>query len=241
MRNYIIVAALILACLSIATKVYAEIYEISDDPTSESSYIEYSHTLSDPFEKYNRNIFMLNKKVDTCVTQHFILLYKGLLPGPWLQQRIKNFFNNLNEPQYVINSILQRNARNVFVALFRFVVNSTLGLFGVFDIAGEKGIRSKPLTFGSTLYKWKGQPGPYLILPFLGPATARSTAGFIVDFITDPINMLIPVKYVYARLGMELILIKIEYSAIADDIATMALDEYTMTRSLYSQAQIEEK
>lgn len=207
-------------------------YDISNEINDSAVY---ANEIPDPLESINRRIFAFNNIVDTNITQHLLRPYKNIQQYSWLQERAISFIHNLNEPVYMLNSILQWDLRHFFRSMYRFIVNSIFGFFGFVDVAGKYNIRSKALTFNTTLAKWKGTTGPYLILPLLGPITTREAAGLSVDLIFNPLNMVLPLQHLYSTLFIKFITAKSAYIDVTDHVKIMALDEYSMIRSLYAQ------
>ena len=134
----------------------------------------------DPFEKTNRAVLNFNLKVDRAIVKPTAKTY-AKLPRP-VRKGVGNFFANLREPGTVVNDLLQGK----FVAAARdsgrFVINSTLGFFGVFDFAGAIGMPRRSEDFGQTLAVWGVPAGPYLVLPLLGPRNLRDAAGMVPEY-----------------------------------------------------------
>ncbi len=103
----------------------------------------------------------------------------------FVQHRVSNFFNNLEELRNTLNSLLQLRPEVASRAVIRFLVNSTVGLLGTFDVAGDLGVAPQPEDFGQTLGWWGTPPGAYLVLPVLGPSNFRDATGRGVDFVAD--------------------------------------------------------
>ena len=105
-----------------------------------------------------------------------------------MQSGIGNFINNLKLPLVVVNQILQGQGKNAVESSGRFVVNSTVGLFGILDVGDKIGLEQKQEDFGQTLASWGIGDGFYLVLPIFGPSNLRDTAGMILTYSTDPVN-----------------------------------------------------
>src|SRR3990167_5239968 len=126
---------------------------------------------NDPLEGYNRLMFAVNMDVDHLVVGPTAMIYSKITPPP-LQKGINNFFDNVGEITTFPNDFLQGNFRYMAVDFWRFVINSTVGLGGFFDIATRLGINPHTESFGLTLAKWRGgRSAPYFIIPLLGPST----------------------------------------------------------------------
>jgi len=135
----------------------------------------------DPWERMNRKVFWFNDKLDTYALEPAARGWDFVVPDV-LERSIDNFSNNLLMPLRLANNLLQGKPRAAFDAVSRFILNSTLGMAGLFDPATQVGLPEKPEDFGQTLGVWGVGPGPYLVLPFLGPSTVRDTGGYPVDW-----------------------------------------------------------
>ena len=138
----------------------------------------------DPYEEVNRKIFHFNNRVDQFVLTPVARTYRFLTPNI-IERGISNFFSNLKEPINAINSFLQGKPDVAVKSLARFAFNSTVGLYGLVDIMSPLGLESHSEDFSQTLSVWNVDPGPYLMLPILGPSDVRGLAGKIVDGQVD--------------------------------------------------------
>jgi phospholipid-binding lipoprotein MlaA len=134
----------------------------------------------DPWEGFNRSMYKFNYGFDKYAFLPVVRAYDFILPDV-VQTGIANFFNNLYEVTNVFNNLLQGNAEGTVNSTARIVFNSTLGLAGILDPATPMGFTKMKEDFGQTLGVWGAGPGPYLILPFLGPSTVRDGIGTGVD------------------------------------------------------------
>ncbi len=139
----------------------------------------------DPREAFNRNIWEVNQAADSAVIRPTSEVYRAVTPRP-LRNNVTNVFRNLSEPWSFVNNLLQGNPGRAARNLGRFLVNSTLGIGGLFDVASAIGIEPAPEDFGQTLAVWGVGDGGYQVLPIFGPSTARDTVGTIVDFFGNP-------------------------------------------------------
>ncbi|MEO7062630.1 MAG: VacJ family lipoprotein [Dokdonella sp.] len=142
-----------------------------------------SMTTYDPWERVNRFTYRFNARWDENI---FLPVSNGYrrLPSP-VRSGVHNFFGNLSEVDSMINFALQGRIGFGVRSLSRFVINSTVGIGGLFDVASKVSLTSAPTGFGSTLSKWGMHPGPYLVIPFLGPSTLRDGFGLLADFGTS--------------------------------------------------------
>ncbi len=142
----------------------------------------------DPWESVNRKVFAFNEKLDAQVLKPVARGYRAVTPDP-LERGVSNFISNIYEFNRIINSVLQGRAADAFDSTGRFLINSTVGLFGVFDVATSMGIDRKAADFGQTLAVWGAEPGPYLMIPVFGPRTVRSGTGSLFDSYTSVPNL----------------------------------------------------
>ena len=139
---------------------------------------------SDPWERVNRQTFAFNQKADEYVFKPVAKGYKAVTPEP-VRDCVSNMLSNLAEPRNVLNNALQGNGTGAFESFMRFVVNSTFGLLGCFDVAKMGDLEPQPKDFGQTLGVWGVGNGPYLVLPILGPSTIRDTVGRGVNWASS--------------------------------------------------------
>tara|TARA_Y100000768_G_scaffold382734_1_gene363624 strand:+ start:445 stop:1230 length:786 start_codon:yes stop_codon:yes gene_type:complete len=155
---------------------------VSDD--FETTPIE--DEIYDPLEPINRAIFSFNNAADRIILEPIAKGYKKL-PSP-VQSSINNFLSNLRTPLVVINQLLQGQGENAAQSTGRFLVNSTVGVFGLIDVADKIGLEEKEEDFGQTLATWGIGDGFYIVLPLFGPSNLRDTTGMVMTMMTDPIN-----------------------------------------------------
>ena len=192
----------------------------------------------DPFEDFNRVTFSFNEGVDTLVLLPLTALYRFFVPS-LVKEGVQNVLENLSSPVSVVNYTLQGNGAHAGQMLGQFLVNSLLGLGGVFSVARHFGFDVPPTGFGQTLGVWGGGSGPYLIWPFWGPSTPRDSTGLLVDFLLDPINILAFAKdrWWASRVRGYTYLLdkKIYYSDMLSEVENTAVDYYSAVKSLYFQ------
>ncbi len=150
-------------------------------PTSGCATVSSSSEENDPFEKMNRGILEFNLNVDRIILKPIAKPYHEHVPSP-VRKGIGNFFSNLREPVTVVNALLQGKAGQAGNDTLRFLVNTTVGVLGVFDAASALNLPKHKEDFGQTLAVWGAPAGPYLVLPFLGPSNLRDTTGMIPQF-----------------------------------------------------------
>ncbi len=140
----------------------------------------------DPLEPFNRSMFALNEHIDTYVARPVARFYQRITPEP-VDRGITNFFHNLDEVPTALNDLLQFKPRAALNDLGRLVINTTVGVLGFMDPATGMGLDRHDEDFGQTLGRWGVPPGPYLVLPVIGPNDFRDTLGFGVDWVSNPI------------------------------------------------------
>ena len=136
-------------------------------------------------EKYNRAMFSFNNKVDKYIIRPVAKGYRAVTTEG-IRRRVSNVFNNIEEPVSAINHVLQGEFVSSGKNLSRFVMNTTLGVVGIFDVATSLGLERDKTGFDETLSSWCVPDGPYVVLPIVGPSTPRSAFGFVADAYSSP-------------------------------------------------------
>ena len=145
---------------------------------------EVSASDNDPLEPMNRVIFNFNEVVDDNILEPVAKGYRYVTPDP-IEDSVTNFFNNLGEINTIVNSALQLKLDKTVTSSSRFVINSTVGVLGLFDVASSLGIPRHKEDFGQTLGFYGIPSGPYLVLPFFGPSSFRDAPGFYTDVMIE--------------------------------------------------------
>jgi phospholipid-binding lipoprotein MlaA len=155
----------------------------------------------DPWEPFNEKMFSFNYNFDKYLLKPVAKGYNFIMPDR-VQQMIGNGFDNIKPVPRWVNNLLQLNFKGFAIEMGRFLINSTFGIGGLFDIAKQEfGLEKTKVDFGQTLGKWGVEPGPYLILPFLPPLTVRDGIGYGVDNAMDPLSYVLP--FFWDRFGMK--------------------------------------
>ena len=183
----------------------------------------------DPYEKSNRKVFEFNNKIDKLFLRPVTDFYDKATPE-FAQTSITNFFANLDDIRISINNLLQGNVVESMSDITRFFINSIFGLGGFFDVASEMGLEKHSEDFGQTLGKWGAKPGPYLMLPFLGPSTTRDAFTFVGDTALAPALSLDDNA---ARLGLISLDLINTYSAFTGIADIESKDQYAFLRDAY--------
>lgn len=135
----------------------------------------------DPLESLNRASFSLNAALAKDIAAPVTAAYQSMVPQP-IQTGLDDFFTNLREPVTAVSSGLKGDFQNAGVSVGRFAINSTVGIVGIFDVATDMGWVSRPEDLGATLCSYGVRPGPYIVVPILGPTTAREAAGALATY-----------------------------------------------------------
>jgi len=181
----------------------------------------------------NRAVFSANQTIDRYVATPVAKGYQAAVPGP-VRTAVTNVFANLGDVPNLINNLLQ--ARGVAAAEtgMRLAVNSVLGIGGLIDIATPAGISRHNTDFGLTLAAWGMPSGPYLVLPVLGPSSARDGAGVVVNAALSPATYLEPAAS-FGVYGASFVDTRTNLLAATDLISLAALDKYSFVRDAYLQ------
>ena len=188
----------------------------------------------DPMESWNRGVFSFNDTVDRAVVKPVATAYQKVLPQ-FIRTGISNFFNNIDDVWSVVNNALQLRGQYTADSFGRVMVNSTMGIGGLFDIASEMGMERRSANFGLTLGTWGVGPGPFVVLPFLGLSTLRDTLALPIDRQGNVVNALEDVPTRDALVVLSVIDLRAGYLKAGDVIEGAALDKYSFTRDAYLQ------
>lgn len=189
----------------------------------------------DPLEGLNRGVYKFNDVADKAVIKPIAGAYKAVLPSP-IRSGVNNFFGNLNTFVSVINDVLQFKFDKAFEGAGRFVINSTFGIAGLIDVASMDGIEKRNEDFGQTLGHWGVGSGPYIVLPLLGPSSARDTTGLVVDTVAfDPISYVDDPATRNSARALKLLDKRAQLLPGSDLLDEAALDPYAFMRDAYFQ------
>ena len=153
------------------------------DSAAYQAYVE----RNDPLEPMNRYFFEVNRGLDELVLKPASAAYNAALPDP-IQDNVRSFINNLRTPIILANDLMQGEGDRAYITVSRFIVNTSIGLLGLFDVATEIGLDYHDEDFGQTMAVAGVGSGPYLMLPLLGPTNPRDLVGKVVDFAFDPLT-----------------------------------------------------
>ena len=187
--------------------------------------------VNDPLEEINRTFFNINEKVDEVALKPIALTYSKT-PDP-IKNGITNFFRNLKEIDNTLNQVLQGKPKYAVNDLSRFLINSTLGIGGILDPASSMGLERHDEDFGQTLGLWGVSPGPYLMVPFLGPSSTR-------DLLSRPISSFLEVTFHMDDSNVRLSLSALDAIETRERLleveSLLSGDKYNFVRDSYSQS-----
>jgi len=200
--------------------------------------------INDRYEKVNRKVLELNRKLGNSLQKYHSGTFRCSPENCARMLRVKrratNVLNNLSEPWYAVNGVLQGKFDAFFTSLGRFLVNSTIGVLGIFDVADSLGARYKPLDLVSTFKHYGAPPGPYVMLPILGPSSGRDATGLMGDFLLDVTDNVFLIYGLYPLIALRIgAFVALKYSDVDEAsyaIQSLSVDEYSMLRSLYTQS-----
>jgi len=212
-------------------------------PTGSADRLDVDEGPNDPLEPLNRLTFAVNELLDFVVIRPVAEIYRAIFPET-IQHGITNVLDNLFAPVVFFNHVLQGEAERATVTVFRFLTNSTFGLFGLVDVTTELGFPRYDTDFNQTLMAWGVDTGPYLILPLIGPSSFRGTIGYVADYYADPLNIYLNnrhhFKYHYwltVRYGLYTISQREKLIETLDNLRNSSPDFYVTMRSIYFQRQ----
>lgn len=199
--------------------------------------------IRDPLEPMNRLIFSMNLAADTVVIRPAADLYRTIIPRPG-RDAVRSFLRNLESPVILANDILQGELSRAGITTVRFLINSTAGIAGLFDVAAKMGYERHSEDFGQTLGRYGMDEGFFLMLPILGPSSFRDALGLGVDFYFDPLNYWADntghEELMVARTVVRGIDARSRTIETLDEIERTSIDFYATVRSLYRQQRNDE-
>ena len=192
--------------------------------------------VNDPYEGFNRAMFAVNEGLDTVAIKPIAQAYDFVTPLP-VRAGVGDFFGNILDVRNVLNNTLQGKLSDAGVDLGRLLINSTIGIFGLFDVASELGLQRHDEDFGQTLAVWGWEDSSFLFWPLVGPRTVRDTGGLIVDIYTDPTWYTINKSVAASNSLVALRFIDVRASLLPSDkvVDEAALDKYAYVRDAYLQ------
>ncbi|MBP7079498.1 MAG: VacJ family lipoprotein [Rhodocyclaceae bacterium] len=191
----------------------------------------------DPIEGYNRAMFAINDGVDQAVVRPVAVGYDAVLPSP-IRKGVTNFFGNIADVFTGVNNILQGKIASGVSDFGRVVVNTTIGILGLFDVASEVGMEKHDEDFGQTFGSWGIPSGAYVVLPLLGPSTVRDTFGKVLDMETNPVANINDVATRNSLLLLSVVDLRASLLPADKLVEAAALDKYSYVRDAYLQHRV---
>lgn len=228
-KNIFLYFTLLLACTVLLSSCAS---------TQDQSVMGEASEISDPFESTNRKIFKFNEVVDGNIIHPTVDAYRYVVPTE-VRNGVHNFLRNLNSPVIFANQLLQGDIDGAGMVLFRATVNTFVGFGGIFDFAGKEGFEYEGEDFGQTLAVWGFDHGPYLVMPIIGPSSARDYVGYIVDSFADPLRWYLfdidKEDVYYAGTGVRYLDLRDQLMDVMEELQESSIDYYASTRSIYYQ------
>ncbi|TVQ82181.1 MAG: VacJ family lipoprotein [Micavibrio sp.] len=194
--------------------------------------------IADPFEPLNRMVFGFNTVVDAVIVEPVARAYRFILPSP-VRDSVQNFMRNLRTPLNFAHNVLQGDIGDAGVSVARFVINTTVGIGGLFDVAATQGLEYRREDLGQTFGRWGIGHGFYVVLPVLGPSSLRDGVGMAGDIWADPVRIYAfnqDKKWIYyTRGGVEAVDQRSRIIEAVSDLRRNSHDYYAVVRSIYGQ------
>jgi phospholipid-binding lipoprotein MlaA len=187
---------------------------------------------SDPLEGFNRSVDGFNQAVDKAVVKPIAQGYDRVT-APEIKIVVGNFFSNLDDIKVAVNNLLQGKPKEAGSDITRFALNTTIGIVGLADVATELGFQKNDEDFGQTLGVWGVGPGPYLILPFLGPSTLRDGSARVASASLDPLYHYDNVRARNSLVLLNVVSTRARLLPATDLVERVALDQYAFVRDAY--------
>lgn len=192
----------------------------------------------DPLENVNRATFAFNDTLDQAFMEPVARGYRAVVPKP-ARTGLRNFLRNLKTPVNAANQLLQGDVEGMAHDITRGLINTTIGIGGLIDVAKDTGLEYEQEDFGQTLAVWGVGNGPYLVLPLFGPSSFRDTAGMVADYYADPLRLYLDntdqEEWSYVRFGATALDRREELLDVLADLRKNSLDYYATVRSAYIQ------
>src|SRR3954471_9326104 len=188
----------------------------------------------DPWEPLNRSVYSFNDTLDAYVARPVATGYQKVVPGE-IRERVRNFFGNIGDVFIGVNNFLQGKFEDGVSDWARFAFNSTIGLFGIHDVATDMGYEKHNEDFGQTFGRWGAGPGPYLILPILGSSTVRDGIGTGIDMYADPVGDFRPIRLRNSAVVLRLTNTRADLLDASRILEEASLDKYVFQRDAYLQ------
>ena len=222
-KLFLLVFVLSFVKIVLADKDYQYAYTEDDHHSCKEVY--------DPYEKLNRKIFVFNSVLDHLILRPIAVGYKNIT-NDYTKARVGSFIDNISVPLTTVNYALQKNFDGTMKSFWRFVINTTFGIGGLFDIAGKTGLTHNQQTFGGTLAHYGVGPGPYIIIPFFGASNARDvTDSLFTNSFLNPIKHYLHKDFKLGLFVVKMINDRMTVLPFTDFVAKNSSDPYVAIRS----------
>jgi phospholipid-binding lipoprotein MlaA len=226
----IILLSTVIAILASAKVTFAQT-ENNDDYVYNYNELYDKCQVYDPYEPINRKIFFINGVLDTFILRPVTKGYDKFT-NDYTKSRVSSFLGNIREPVSTVNYGIQKKPQGVFKTFWRFAINSTLGIAGIFDVAGKLGLQAEPQTFGNTLAHYGVGAGPYIVLPLYGGVGARDLMDVIVlNTATNPVMYHVNNKFSNVYTAVNVIDARNKVMPFTDYVAKNSPDQYIAIRN----------
>ncbi|OYX04127.1 MAG: hypothetical protein B7Z12_07630 [Caulobacter vibrioides] len=222
--------------LAVGAMAAASLLAVASNAQAQAEAAPLASVANDPWEDFNRASFKLGMGLDRALLAPVTHGYMAVTPRV-VRDRVSSAIYNLGEPNTVMNQVLQGKPRRAVRSSTRFVVNSTVGVLGLFDVAAKMGLPPRGADFGQTFGRWGAGPGAYVYVPLMGPLNVRDGVGRALDIVTDPVSLFVgglDTDFGKARIAVTVVDLRAVtnsgYEALKD-----AADPYVTTRSAYTQ------
>jgi phospholipid-binding lipoprotein MlaA len=245
MHSYLFRAAMLVTTSLFANFCYADTFVNRDIPAKYSNYSDKGNAAgttpsaavinnSDPYSGYNHAVYRFNQFFDKYALKPAAIVYKAFFPAPIIKC-VNNFFYNLSEIPTVINDILQANLYYAGYDTWRFAINSTVGIAGIFDVSTMVGLQKHTEDLGLTFAKWGYTQSRYFIIPFIGASTVRDAIAFPINYAMTVYPYVRPLYVGYALVGVDWVDQRAQLLDFEDVRKAVALDPYQFERNAYLQ------
>ena len=195
---------------------------------------QYVESERDPWQGFNRAMYGFNDGLDRAILKPAAQGYKAVAPD-FVEMGVRNFFENIDDISVAVNNLLQGKVSNSASDIGRVVINTTIGVLGLFDVASSMGLTKHDEDFGQTLGAWGMESGPYVVWPILGPSSLRDTPSIVVDRI-----LLNPLTYVELKtlervgiIAVDSVSVRAELLSLEETVDEISTDRYTFIREAY--------
>ncbi|MBO4405349.1 MAG: VacJ family lipoprotein [Alphaproteobacteria bacterium] len=188
----------------------------------------------DPHKCFNKAMLEVNLSLDENILKPASHVYEDVTNEP-VRLMFSNFFDNLKEPFYLVNYTVQTDGENMASSFFRFLINSTFGFFGLFDMAELLGVPKHSTGYKDTLHKMEVPHGDYIVLPVFGFSSTRDTIAEPISWFADPVSYFIGWPLAVSKAALQMVIDRSENSEMIDSMISESEDLYSKTRSMYLQ------